>query len=222
MTDPLSLVPYALAAGGGRIGPHEVTALVAAGTTLLQRSAPLVRVLAGRRSALLLAADASWLVALAASDGRGAVLLDPEAPAAPLAEQLAAWNVGAVFTTAALAGKLPATMPRVLFDAAPHRAHVVVGDRDQQVDLGSHFGLDLMGDTTSPGRDEECLVVLSPSPLLLTHREILASARTAVERTPFTPVHRTALPPVVLSSEAVVDRVIAPLLAGGTLLPVGD
>ena len=53
MSDPLALLPLALAAGGGRIGvagdEHLLDAqqLVAAGLTLLQRSAPLVRALSG-------------------------------------------------------------------------------------------------------------------------------------------------------------------------------
>ena len=53
MTDPLALFPLALAAGSGRIGAvgvdvFDAPQLVAAGLTLLQRSAPLVRALANR------------------------------------------------------------------------------------------------------------------------------------------------------------------------------
>jgi hypothetical protein len=80
LTDPLALLPLALAAGGGRIGQagadatddSEAQQLVAAGLTLLQRSAPLVRALSGRRSAILLPTSPAYLTALAASEGRGA------------------------------------------------------------------------------------------------------------------------------------------------------
>ncbi|NUR34387.1 MAG: hypothetical protein HOQ30_10285, partial [Gemmatimonadaceae bacterium] len=68
MSDPLSLLPLALAAGGGRVNEHEAQQLVAAGLTLLQRSAPLVRALAGRRSAILLPTSSAILTALAASE----------------------------------------------------------------------------------------------------------------------------------------------------------
>ena len=52
MSDPLALLPLALAAGAGRIGVagdalYDAPQLVAAGLTLLQRSAPLVRALGG-------------------------------------------------------------------------------------------------------------------------------------------------------------------------------
>ena len=79
MSDPLALLPLALAAGGGRIGAAagdilDAQQLVAAGLTLLQRSAPLVRALSGKRSAILLPTSPQFLTALAASEGRGAVL----------------------------------------------------------------------------------------------------------------------------------------------------
>ena len=82
MSDPLALLPLALAAGGGRIGAvggdaFEAGQLVAAGLTLLQRSAPLVRALSGKRSAILLPTSPHYLTALAASEGRGAVLVNP-------------------------------------------------------------------------------------------------------------------------------------------------
>ena len=61
MSDPLALLPLALAAGAGRVGvagadagDYDAQQLVAAGLTLLQRSAPLVRALSGRRAAILL------------------------------------------------------------------------------------------------------------------------------------------------------------------------
>ena len=54
MSNPLGLLPIAIAASGGRVDGFEAQQLVAAGLTLLQRSAPLVRALSGRRSAILL------------------------------------------------------------------------------------------------------------------------------------------------------------------------
>src|SRR5215208_2325860 len=77
MSAPLSLLPLAAAAGGGRVDEYEAQQLVAAGFTLLQRSAPLVRALAGRRAGILLPASPAFLTALAACEGRGAVLINP-------------------------------------------------------------------------------------------------------------------------------------------------
>src|SRR3954466_3523378 len=107
MTNPLALLPLAMAAGGGRIGAlgatpvYEAQQLVAAGLTLLQRSAPLVRALSGKRSAILLPTSPHFLVALAASEGRGAVLINPLAAPAEIDFQLRDAGVGAVFTTSA-------------------------------------------------------------------------------------------------------------------------
>ena len=86
MSDPLALLPIALAAGNGRIGAagdelFDAQQLVAAGLTLLQRSAPLVRALSGKRAAILLPTAPQYLTALAASEGRGAVLVNPLASA---------------------------------------------------------------------------------------------------------------------------------------------
>ena len=103
MSDPLSLFPMALAAGGGRIDGLECQQLVAAGVTLLQRSAPLVRALSGRRAGILLPTGPAFITALAASDGRGAVLLSQGASPSDVAWQLSDADVGAVFTVSALA-----------------------------------------------------------------------------------------------------------------------
>jgi hypothetical protein len=48
----LDLLPLRAAAGGGSIDGLDATRLVAAGFTLLQRSAPLVRALAGKRAGI--------------------------------------------------------------------------------------------------------------------------------------------------------------------------
>lgn len=187
MSNPLSLLPFAIAAGNGRIDGTPAASLVAAGFALLQRSAPLVRALAGRRSAVLLPASGAYLSALAASDGRGAVLLDPLATSAEMARQLDEADVGAIFTLRALASRPPAAgRPLVLLDEAPRCATVLAGGSGIVIDLGSHFGLDLAGEVDA-GRDEECAVAYTsaraPTPLgaVLTHRNLLANARGAVD-----------------------------------------
>ena len=115
-----------MAAGGGRLDGFETQQLVAAGLTLLQRSAPLVRALSGRRSAILLPASPAFVTALAASEGRGAVLINPLASRVEAAYQTADARVGAVFTTTELAGRLPDHVTRVLLDDVPRSARVVV------------------------------------------------------------------------------------------------
>ena len=193
MSDPLALFPLALAAGGGRIGAAgddtllDAQQLVAAGLTLLQRSAPLVRALSGRRSAILLPTVPAYLTALAASEGRGAVLVNPLAAPREIAFQCADANVGAVFTSSALASRVPAGIPIVLLDDAPRTARVVTPDRTQDVDLGSHFGLSISGESDVRGRDEEAAIVytsaMAGTPLgaVLTHANLLANARATVD-----------------------------------------
>ncbi|NUO65119.1 MAG: AMP-binding protein [Gemmatimonadaceae bacterium] len=187
MTDPLALLPLAAAARGGTVDGLESSALVAAGLTLLQRSAPLVRALAGRRAGILLPTSPAFLTALAASEGRGAVLMNPLAAPRELAYQIADAQVGAVFTTAALGDRLPRELPRVLLDDAPRSATIVAGGSTRAIDLGSHFPLALEGDPSTEGRDEEAAIVytsaMSGRPLgaILTHRNLLANARATVQ-----------------------------------------
>jgi long-chain acyl-CoA synthetase len=195
VSNPLALLPLALAAGGGRIGAagpdapafFEAQQLVAAGLTLLQRSAPLVRALSGRRSAILLPTSPAFLTALAASDGRGAVLVNPLAAPAEIAFQLGDANVGAVFTTSAFAARLPADVVAVLLDDAPRMARVLAGGATREVDLGSHHGLSLEGERDAEGRDEEAAIVYTsamrgtPLGAVLTHRSLLANARSTIE-----------------------------------------
>src|SRR3569833_1881416 len=114
MADPFSLFPLALAAHGGRVDDFPADQLVAAGVSLLQRSATLVRALSGKRSAILLPTSPQFFVALAASEGRGAVLINPLAARPEIEHQLRDATVGAVFTTSALAGRLPDNFTRVL------------------------------------------------------------------------------------------------------------
>lgn len=189
MSDPLALLPLALAAGSGRLraasggAEYEVQQLVAAGLTLLQRSAPLVRALAGKRSAILLPTSPAFLTALAASEGRGTVLINPLAAPAEIEFQCRDGNVGAVFTVSALASRVPGHLVVVLLDDAPRTARVIASGVSREVDLGSHFGLSLEGERDVPGRDEEAVIVYTsamrgtPLGAVLTHANLLANAR---------------------------------------------
>jgi long-chain acyl-CoA synthetase len=193
VSDPLALFPLAIAAGGGRIGAHdsddvfEAQQLVAAGLTLLQRSAPLVRALSGKRSALLLPTSPAFLTALAASDGRGAVLINPLAAPAEIAFQCHDANVGAIFTIASFVPRLPANLPAVLLDDSPRTARILVDGRQLDVDLGAHHGLSIEGERGVEGRDEEAVVVYTsamrgtPLGALLTHRNLLVNGRSTID-----------------------------------------
>ena len=224
MLDPLSLLPLSIAAHGGRVDGFEAQQLVAAGLTLLQRSAPLVRALAGKRSAILLPTSPQFLVALAASEGRGAVLVNPLASRFEIAHQLTEARVGAVFTSGALSPMLPPDMPRILLDDAPRRATVLVGGLPRDVDLGSHVGLSLEGNTDVEGSREEAAIVytsaMAGTPLgaILTHRNLLANARSTVTAAANTPDDRVLalLPFSHLFGLTVTGS--APLLAGATVI----
>jgi len=188
MSNPLGVLPYALAAHGGQVDDMPAATLVAAGLTLLQRSATLARSLYGKRSGLLLPTGPHFLLALGASDGRGAVLLNPLASPAELTYQLQDANVGAVFTVAALAGKLPGSIVQVLLDDAPERASLLVDGAISSIDLGSHHGLSLEADENADadGSDDEGAVVYTSAMegealgAILTHRNLLANARATV------------------------------------------
>jgi long-chain acyl-CoA synthetase len=195
VSNPLALLPLALAAAGGRIaaigrdtaGVLEAQQLVAAGLTLLQRSAPLVRALSGRRSAILLPTSPAFLTALAASDGRGAVLVNPLAAPAEIAFQLRDADVGAIFTTSSFVTRLPPDLAVVLLEDAPRSARVIAAGATRDVDLGSHHGLTLAGERDVEGRDEEAAVVYTsamrgtPLGAVLTHANLLANARSTVD-----------------------------------------
>ncbi len=225
MLDPLSLLPFALAARGGSIDGLGAGQLVAAGTTVLQRCAPLVRALAMGRTALLLPNGPAYLFALAASDGRGALLLDPADEPAEWAWQLEEANVRAIFTTAPLLrllGPVVAARALVLVDALPASASVIVGGRELVVDLGSHHGLDLEGDGDAPGRDEECVLRYKrerdgPRRLVsYTHRVLLRDARAgsaAFTPTPDGEVNATS----PWSAVPALTTACAALLAGARL-----
>ena len=187
MSDPLSLLPFAVAAGGGAINGLPAEQLVAAGVTLLQRSAALVRALSGRRAAILLPSGPNFLVALAASEGRGAVLVNPLAAAPEIAYQLRDADVGAVFTLAALADRIPPGVLQVHLDGAPRSASVVQDGATSSVDLGSHVPYRLEGEQGVAGRDEEAVIVYTsamagrPLGAILTHRNVLSNAHATVQ-----------------------------------------
>jgi hypothetical protein len=219
MSEPLALLPLALAAAGGRVDAWSTTQLVAAGLTLLQRSAPLVRALAGRRSAIMLPNSPALITALAASDGRGALLLPPSLPTDELSRRLQEANVGAVFTNAVLAERLPEGVTVALLDDAPRSAHVIAPGRTMTVDLGSHHGLSLEGDRAAEGREEECVVWfddLEPRPLTaITHRELLQNARRMATELLLTPVDTTIAARPLSDPPTLTCGVLAPLLAAG-------
>jgi hypothetical protein len=196
MADPLALVTLAVAAAGGRIAEHDAATLVAAGHALLQRSAALVRALGTTRSAVWLPVGGPWLTALAASDGRGALLLDPATPGPAIAAQLAQQDVHALFTVEPLArpwaDKLPAHLVQVWLDEAPRRATIVANGAARVVDLGSHFGLDLVGDTATPGLEEPFVWTEEG---WHTHRAVLAASRAHAALRRLTPAHAMAAAP---------------------------
>ncbi len=227
MSNPLALLPIALAAAKGRIDGTPAAGAVAAGFTLLQRSAALVRALAGRRSAILLPPSAAVLTALAASDGRGAVLLPVLAPGDALTAMLDDGDVGAVFTTAALAPQLPpGDRAVVLLDGAPRRATVRARETETTIDLGSHFGLDLEGEEDE-GRDEECIVRYTPAGsaaalrTTFTHRDLFTLARFSADATSLRASdHALAVMPLH-DVEAFALSFAGPLLAGARVSTMG-
>ncbi|HEX6048475.1 MAG TPA: AMP-binding protein [Gemmatimonadaceae bacterium] len=223
MSDPLGLLPIAIAAGHGRVDGFETQQLVAAGLTLLQRSAPLVRALTRRRAGILLPTSPAFVTALAASEGRAAVLINPLAAAPEIEYQIADAAVGAVFTTSELERRLPPYVTRVLLDDIPRVARVVSDGMSRDVDLGSHFGLTLEGDADAPGSAEDAAIVYTSAMAgtalgaRLTHANLLSNARATVEAGAMTrDDHALAVLPFSHLFGLVVSGV-APLLAGGAV-----
>lgn len=226
MSDPLALLPMAIAAGGGRVNEHEAQQLVAAGFTLLQRSAPLVRALSGRRAAILLPTSPAYVTALAASDGRGTVLVDPRASSAEIALQCEDAGVGAIFTRSSLMPRVPAGMTVVLLDDAPRSAHVIARGVSRHVDLGSHHGLSLEGERDVAGSDEEAVIIYRSTVhgvllgAVLTHANMLHNARASASASGGTADdHVLALLPFAMPFGLTVTG-IAPLLAGARVTTV--
>jgi len=221
MSDPFSFIPLAVAARGGELDGVPAARLVAAGVSLLQRSAPLVRALTGRRSAILMPTTPQVFAAIGASGGRGAVLINPLASPVEVAYQVADAGVGAVFTVRELEDKLPISLPRVLLDEAPRQAQVIMDGRSSDVALEFHDGLALEGEQDAPGSDDEAAIVYTsamagrPLGAILTHRNLLTNARATVAAAALTTAdHSLALLPFTHAFGLVVSG-LAPLLAGG-------
>jgi long-chain acyl-CoA synthetase len=238
MLEPFSLLPLALAGQKGRVDAYDAQQLVAAGLTLLQRSAPLVRALQGKRSAILLPASPAFLVALAASEGRGAVLIDPLASRYEIAHQLRDADVGAVFTIAAFAPRVPPGVPIVLLDDLPRSARLLpegitadggaAAAAGRDVDLGSHVGLRLEGDPDVPGSDDDVAIVYTsamagiPLGARLSHRNVLANARSTARATGVTSDDRVLAPLPFSHLFGLTGSAVAPLLSGATVLTMPD
>ncbi|MFM8909478.1 MAG: hypothetical protein ACKOH8_02665, partial [Gemmatimonadota bacterium] len=77
--------------------------------------------------------------------------------------------------------------------------------REQMVDLGSHVGLTVEGETDLPGRDEEALLLPSAPTIMLTHRALLDLDDREMEIDP------------ARGDAAIVTALLIPLLAGRTL-----
>ncbi|HEY9448185.1 MAG TPA: AMP-binding protein [Gemmatimonadaceae bacterium] len=225
MSDPLALVPLAAAARGGLVDMLDARQLVGAGITLLQRCAPLVRVLALRRAAILLPNSADFLLALAACDGRGALLLDPASPPSETAQRLAAANVGAVLTLASLERLLPDNMARVVLDLAPGHATFINGAERRVVDLGSHVGFPLEGESDVEGRDEEAVLLPTTDPggfTTLSHRELLAIARAVASDTGLTEHDHSLATLPFAHPVGLTASLMAPLLMGAHVTTMAD
>jgi long-chain acyl-CoA synthetase len=222
--DPFSLLPLALAARGGTIDDFEAQQLVAAGLTLLQRSAPLVRALSGKRAAILLPTSPAFFVALAACEGRGAVLINTLAAPREIAHQIKDASVGAIFTVSTLAPGVSREIPTVLLDHAPRTATVIANGVSREVDLGSHVGMSLEGDADTAGSAEEAAIVYTsamagvPLGAILTHKNLLANAWSTVAAARNSADDRVlaTLPFAHLFGLTVTAG--APLLAGGRVV----
>jgi long-chain acyl-CoA synthetase len=221
VSDPLGLFPIAIAAGGGHVDGAEAQQLVAAGLTLLQRSAPVVRALHRRRSGILLPTSPAFFTALAASEGRGAVLINPLAAPSEIAYQIDDANVGVVFTTSDLAPKLPPNVGRVLLDDSPKVARTIVDGISRDVDLGSHVGLTLEGDSDAHESPDEVAIVYTSAlsgfalGASLRHENVLSNAKATIEAAGLAnDSHSLAVLPFAHLFGLVVAGA-APLLAGG-------
>lgn len=222
MTDPLSLLPLSLAARGGSIDGKPASQWVAAGLTLLQRSAPLVRALAGRRSAIMLPTSAHFLTAIGASEGRSALLLDTHASSDELRTLCSLAGVGALFTLSPSLPRVP-DVPVVLLDGAPRHAQVRAGDRSRDIDLGSHFPLDLEGDPDAPGSDDEVAVVYAARssgehrPSAVTHRDLLDRGREVCRAATLTAADRVLAALPYCDLQGLLLGAVAPLTCGASV-----
>jgi len=231
MSDPLAYLAFNLAAADGTLNGASVRRLVTAGVALLRGSAPLVRAMSGRRSALLLPVSSSWVVALGASAGRSAVLLDPTWSESLVLDALSPRDVGAVFVQEcaepmARRVSLRRSIPVVLLDEKGTAARVIVGEEMRDVSLELHEGHPVTGDLGADGSDEEVFAISSGAgevtPIGATHREILAAARIAVARDHLGARDHVLTMVTPLDRSTIVEGVVAPLLAGGRVTALGE
>ncbi len=222
MPNPLSLISLAAAARGGSIDGMDSRLLVAAGVTMLQRCAPLVRKLATGRGAVLLGNSPAYLVALAACEGRGALLLDPHDTAEEIARALDAEHGRVVFTVERYAGALGDRVARVLLDELPGHVVFLHGHQRRRVDVGSHFGLEVEGDEEeSAGSDEEAVVAreMAGAPFRsYTHRELLEAARGMVNAAGIEEGNEVSAPVPFHEARGLAYGLLAPLLAGARIV----
>jgi hypothetical protein len=224
VSDPLAHLAFALAAGNGTVDGHSSRTLVAAGLAILQRGAAVVRALHGRRSAVVLPPGAGWVAAMAASEGRAAVLIDPALPPTSINAALRAHDVGVVLTTQALAPRLARGTPHLLLDEVPRQATWHAGDgTSRPLGLESHDGLQLEGDSAVEGSAEEVwrLVHVDGTAHAMTHRDVLGGARAVVAELRLAARDHVLLLDGGVSTEAIVYGVVAPLL-GGARVTTGD
>jgi hypothetical protein len=178
MSDPLALLPYALAAAGGgvshRRGRVPAAAAVAAGLTLLQRAPTVIRALGDQPVMAYLPFGVAWITTLAIGDGRGTIWVDPAEGVEALRHAMARGGARVICTTRAHESAVKADQPVVWLDDAPRSAVCVVNGVARLVDLGSHVGLSLAGDHDVEGRDERCLAI---GDRWWSHRALLAAAR---------------------------------------------
>lgn len=214
--DPFTLVPFALAARGGSADGHRVSDLVAAGHALLQRSVPLVRALQGRTLGILLPPCHRVISALAASEGRPAVLFDTALAPAELERAVMAHGVGACLTLAPLATHLPPSQLRVLLDEAPRRAVVAGPEGERTLELTTHTGLHLEGDPEVPGALTEMVRCHGAAGQgeALSHRTLLETARGLARSLDLTAGDRFASVAPVSSRFGLIHGVMTPLVAG--------
>lgn len=184
----------------------------------MQRCAPLVRALAPGRGAVLLPNSAAYLVALAACEGRGAVLLDPDGAPKDVARGIAEKGARVVFTVERYAEVIAEGVPRVLLDELPGHAELVQLSERRRVDLGSHFGFAIEGEGDIEGRDEEAVVVpdggAAGGYTSFTHRDLLNAGRAMADFAQLTGSDRVLALLPFHRPLGLATSLLAPLLAG--------
>jgi hypothetical protein len=149
------------------------------------------------------------------------VLLDPERSAADGARALDGTGARVAFTLERYSAAVPESVARVLLDELPGHAEFRHLSERRSVDLGSHFGFAVEGESDVEGSDEEAVVLRdgrAPGGYAsFTHRELLKAGREIVERAGIVesddvlaliPFHRP---------HGFTGALLAPLLAGARL-----